>query len=145
MATTSNDILLLQRYAEHGDAQAFSELMGRYQDFVYATCLRVMENAGDFKRAIVNIEDGEREIDKLLKKIANREETVSGWAKFRKDLRKARAAIGEAIARTNIPEVMTLAVQVAAPRAPLPSWSWNWSKARIYMTSHLRTSTRPWP
>jgi len=47
LATTSNDMFLLQRYAEHGDAEAFAELMERYEGFVYATCLRVLGNADD--------------------------------------------------------------------------------------------------
>lgn len=42
-----DDIQLLDRYAKAGDAEAFSELVGRYQGFVYGTCLRVLDNAAD--------------------------------------------------------------------------------------------------
>ena len=44
---TGNDLLLLQRFADTGDAEAFSEIVGRYQHFVYAACLRVLGNSAD--------------------------------------------------------------------------------------------------
>lgn len=44
---TENDLLLLRRFADTGDAEAFSELVGLYQHFVYAACLRVLGNADD--------------------------------------------------------------------------------------------------
>ena len=47
METENKDILLLQRYAQDGDAEAFSKIVGRYQDFVYSACLRVLGNAAD--------------------------------------------------------------------------------------------------
>ncbi|NQT20564.1 MAG: sigma-70 family RNA polymerase sigma factor [Planctomycetes bacterium] len=43
----NNDSVLLQRFAEGGDAQAFSELVGRHQNFVYGACLRVLDNTAD--------------------------------------------------------------------------------------------------
>ena len=44
---TESDMNLLRRFCEAGDAHAFSELVGRHQDFVYASCLRVLGNAAD--------------------------------------------------------------------------------------------------
>ena len=35
MQAANEDILLLRRYAETGDAEAFSDIVGRYQEFVY--------------------------------------------------------------------------------------------------------------
>jgi len=47
MQAENEDILLLRRYAETGDAEAFSNIVGRYQEFVYGVCLRVLGNTAD--------------------------------------------------------------------------------------------------
>ncbi|HUW33929.1 MAG TPA: sigma-70 family RNA polymerase sigma factor, partial [Planctomycetota bacterium] len=41
----------LHRYATTGDAEAFSEIVGLYQDFVYGTCLRLLGNTADAEDA----------------------------------------------------------------------------------------------
>jgi len=45
------DDALLRRYAADGDAGAFCELVERYADLVYATCLRVTRNPHDAEDA----------------------------------------------------------------------------------------------
>jgi len=47
MMQDNSDAALLRRFAEAGDGEAFSELVGRYQHFVYGACLRVLGNAAD--------------------------------------------------------------------------------------------------
>lgn len=42
-----DDTLLLRRYAEGQDAEAFAELVRRYAGMVYGTCLRITRNAHD--------------------------------------------------------------------------------------------------
>ena len=51
MQPASKEIQLLQRYAKAGDAEAFSEIVGLYQDFVYGTCLRLLGNTADAEDA----------------------------------------------------------------------------------------------
>jgi len=43
----TRDTLLLQRYAQRRDAEAFKELTARYAGLVYGTCLRVLGNPAD--------------------------------------------------------------------------------------------------
>jgi len=43
----TRDIILLQQYARHRDAEAFRELTARYAGLVYGTCLRVLGNPAD--------------------------------------------------------------------------------------------------
>ena len=47
----STDLALLQQYARTRDADAFAELVHRYADMVYATCLRITANAHDAEDA----------------------------------------------------------------------------------------------
>ena len=47
----NDDLFLLKRYAKAKDAEAFSEIVGRYQDFVYGACLRVLRNPADAEDA----------------------------------------------------------------------------------------------
>src|SRR5688572_24955501 len=39
------DGVLLERWQHHRDADAFTELVRRYSDMVYATCVRVLRDA----------------------------------------------------------------------------------------------------
>ncbi|HUU68905.1 MAG TPA: sigma factor [Planctomycetota bacterium] len=41
------DLALLDRFRRARDADAFAEIVTRYQDFVYGTCLRILGNAAD--------------------------------------------------------------------------------------------------
>lgn len=41
------DLVLLERYGRHGDADAFAELTRRYSKLVYTTSLRVLQNPDD--------------------------------------------------------------------------------------------------
>ena len=36
------DLALLQRFTRAHDADAFSEIVGRYQSLVYSTCVRIL-------------------------------------------------------------------------------------------------------
>ena len=47
MKITDEHLLLLDRYARTGDAEAFTELVRRYRSMVYSTCLRVLGNPSD--------------------------------------------------------------------------------------------------
>lgn len=73
MEPLNEDIVLLKRYAETGDAQAFSSLVGRYQGFVYGICLRVLANASD-------AEDVTQECFlKLVRSASAVRSSVGGW------------------------------------------------------------------
>jgi RNA polymerase sigma factor (sigma-70 family) len=48
---TSNDLTLLNQYAQRRDADAFGELVRRYAAMVYATCLRITRNQSDAEDA----------------------------------------------------------------------------------------------
>jgi RNA polymerase sigma-70 factor (ECF subfamily) len=43
----TNDAILLERWNARHDAEAFSELVSRYADQVYATCMRILRNETD--------------------------------------------------------------------------------------------------
>jgi RNA polymerase sigma-70 factor (ECF subfamily) len=47
----ANDALLLERWRQRGDAEAFSEIVSRYSGMVYATCRRVLRNAEEAQDA----------------------------------------------------------------------------------------------
>ncbi|HUW35613.1 MAG TPA: sigma-70 family RNA polymerase sigma factor [Planctomycetota bacterium] len=42
-----SDLSLLERFRRARDADAFAEIVSRYQDFVYGTCLRILGNRAD--------------------------------------------------------------------------------------------------
>lgn len=47
----TEDKILLQQYAGTRDAEAFAQLVARYSDMVYATCLRITDNPHDAEDA----------------------------------------------------------------------------------------------
>jgi len=68
-----NDAALLQQIVERRDAGAFSEIVGRYQDFVFGTCFRVLHNSAD-------AEDAAQECFLRLARNARTIETsLGGW------------------------------------------------------------------
>jgi len=66
MTLSETDAVLLDRFRSERDADAFTELVQRYQNFVYATCLRVLNDA-------VEAEDVAQE---CFLKLARKAETV---------------------------------------------------------------------
>ncbi len=40
------DLILVKRFADHGDEDAFSEIISRYADLVYSACLRILGEPG---------------------------------------------------------------------------------------------------
>ncbi|MBN2310416.1 MAG: sigma-70 family RNA polymerase sigma factor, partial [Candidatus Hydrogenedentes bacterium] len=51
IASNDRDTLALTRWIEHRDPEAFTELVGRYADMVYATCRRVLGDASEAEDA----------------------------------------------------------------------------------------------
>ena len=46
MASSESDLILLKRYTEDGDVNAFGEIVRRYTGAVFATCLRILHDPG---------------------------------------------------------------------------------------------------
>lgn len=77
MKEKDRDIFLLQRFAETGDPETFSEIVGRYQEFVYGACLRVLGNTAD-------AEDVAQECFlRLLKQADTIKSSLAGWLHHR--------------------------------------------------------------
>jgi len=73
MKQREKDIVLLHRFAETGDAEAFSDIVGRYQDFVYGACMRVLGNAAD-------AEDAAQECFlRLARQAGSVKSSLAGW------------------------------------------------------------------
>jgi RNA polymerase sigma factor (sigma-70 family) len=71
--TGEDDFTLLRRYAAFSDPQAFAQLVQRYANFVYATCLRVV---GDGSRA----EDLSQEtFFRLMRRPHEVRQNLGGW------------------------------------------------------------------
>ena len=69
----NTDLELLERYARGQDADAFAEVVARYRDMVYSTCLRVARNDAD-------AEDAAQECFlKLLRRADTVRTSLSGW------------------------------------------------------------------
>lgn len=67
------DLALLQRFTQAHDADAFSQIVARYQDFVYSTCVRVLDDP-------VGAEDAAQEcFMKLLQKADAVRSSLAGW------------------------------------------------------------------
>ena len=67
------DLSLLARFAQEQDAEAFSEVVSRYQVFVYTTCLRILGNQAD-------AEDVAQECFlRLARKAGTVRSSLSGW------------------------------------------------------------------
>lgn len=73
MDTVNNDILLLKRYLTTRDAEAFSEIVGRYQHLVYSVCLRVLGNVSDAEDA------SQKCFLQLALKAATVKDSLGGW------------------------------------------------------------------
>jgi RNA polymerase sigma factor (sigma-70 family) len=72
-ASTQSDLILLRRFAEHGDHEAFAQLARRHAGLVYATCRRVL---GDRERA----EEVSQEIFfRLVQAPQSVKRSVAGW------------------------------------------------------------------
>ena len=73
MEATHNDLHLLKQYMKSRDAEAFSEIVGRYQNLVYSVSLRVLGN----------VSDAEDASQKCFLQLAQKAETVTdslaGW------------------------------------------------------------------
>src|SRR5579872_1760788 len=70
---TPDDFELLRRFAGFGDPQAFAQIVQRYANFVYATCLRVI---GDGSRA----EDLSQEtFFRLMRRPHEVRQNLGGW------------------------------------------------------------------
>ena len=50
-----NDDPLLMRYVEEGDAEAFQELVERYQNLVWSVCRRLLQNDADAEDATQDV------------------------------------------------------------------------------------------
>src|SRR6516162_10143478 len=71
--STEDDFTLLRRFASFGDPQAFAQIVQRYANFVYATCLRVI---GDGSRA----EDLSQEtFFRLMRRPHEVRQNLGGW------------------------------------------------------------------
>lgn len=68
-----NEIVLLRRFAETGDAEAFSEIVRRHAGLVYGVCLRVLE---DKNRAADVVQET---FLQLLRQAGEITGSVSGW------------------------------------------------------------------
>ncbi|MFA4985186.1 MAG: sigma-70 family RNA polymerase sigma factor [Candidatus Brocadiia bacterium] len=69
----SEDLILLKRYAEKGDARAFAELVHRHAGLVYSTCLRITRRPAD-------AEDATQETFLCLARGSSQvRESVAGW------------------------------------------------------------------
>ncbi|NQT21318.1 MAG: sigma-70 family RNA polymerase sigma factor, partial [Planctomycetes bacterium] len=67
------DLELLQRFTQTHDADAFSQIVARYRDFVYGTCVRVLDDP-------VGAEDAAQEcFMKLLQKADTVRSSLAGW------------------------------------------------------------------
>jgi RNA polymerase sigma factor (sigma-70 family) len=72
-SSTEDDFTLLRRFASFGDPQAFAQIVQRYANFVYATCLRVI---GDGSRA----EDLSQEtFFRLMRRPHEVRQNLGGW------------------------------------------------------------------
>ena len=67
------DLALLDRFRRARDADAFAEIVTRYQDFVYSTCLRTLDNPAD-------AQDVAQECFlRLLRKADTVQASLGGW------------------------------------------------------------------
>jgi len=67
------DLALLERFTRSRDADAFSEIVGRYQNLVYSTCARILGDP-------VGAEDAAQEcFMKLLRKADSVRSSLAGW------------------------------------------------------------------
>ena len=48
---SANDVLLIERWRQRGDAEAFAEIVSHYSGMVYATCRRVLRDSEDAQDA----------------------------------------------------------------------------------------------
>jgi RNA polymerase sigma factor (sigma-70 family) len=73
IAPPENDFALLDRFANHGDEEAFAEIVRRYAGVVYATSYRVCQERG-------RAEDVAQEVFfKLLRKPQSVSQSLGGW------------------------------------------------------------------
>jgi RNA polymerase sigma-70 factor (ECF subfamily) len=73
IAPTENDFALLDRFANQGDEEAFTEIVRRYAGVVYATSYRVVQDRG-------RAEDVAQEVFfKLLRKPHSVSQSLGGW------------------------------------------------------------------
>jgi RNA polymerase sigma factor (sigma-70 family) len=73
IAPPENDFALLDRFANHGDEEAFAEIVRRYAGVVYATSYRVVQDRG-------RAEDVAQEVFfKLLRKPHSVSQSLGGW------------------------------------------------------------------
>jgi RNA polymerase sigma factor (sigma-70 family) len=73
IAPPENDFALLDRFANHGDEEAFAEIVRRYAGVVYATSYRVCQDRG-------RAEDVAQEVFfKLLRKPHSVSQSLGGW------------------------------------------------------------------
>jgi RNA polymerase sigma factor (sigma-70 family) len=73
IAPPENDFALLDRFANHGDEEAFAEIVRRYAGVVYATSYRVVQDRG-------RAEDVAQEVFfKLLRRPQSVSQSLGGW------------------------------------------------------------------
>jgi len=67
------DLVLLQRFTQSGDGDAFSQIVGRYQNLVYSTCTRILADP-------TGAEDAAQECFlRLLRKADTVHASLAGW------------------------------------------------------------------
>jgi len=67
------DLALLRRFAQDHDAEAFSEIVGRYQNLVYGTCVRILGDATDAEDVAQECFMG------LMRKAGTVRSSLAGW------------------------------------------------------------------
>jgi RNA polymerase sigma factor (sigma-70 family) len=68
-----NEVVWLERYAAKGDAEAFAQLVSRYQDMVFATCRRKLHDAAEVDDAVQEV------FLRLARKAGELRNNIGGW------------------------------------------------------------------
>jgi DNA-directed RNA polymerase specialized sigma24 family protein len=117
-----SDNMLLRRFADSGDAAAFSEIVRQHAGPVYGACLRVLE---DQEKASDAVQDT---FLQLLRDAGRVTDSLSGWL-HRVATRKAVDQIRQDLRRQRREAKYAADKPVQTSRPPVP---WPGQKSRFY-------------
>ena len=121
MSLCEPDLMLLRRYRESGDAEAFSEIMRRYAGAVFATCQRILRDPG-------SAEDAAQEtFFRLMRRPQKVSSSVGGW------LHRAATRLAMDIRRSDVAR-RRREIAYEPPGAPEPS---TWAELAPYLDEAL--------